>query len=456
MILIGGTKLELKDLPFSDLLEYQIENNPSVLGIKLKTIARSSSCLKVYLKDGLVDIPLADEVAQKVSYFNSDDELLALLSTGGTESKEERSEENEGPEEDNMKVFSSSDDSESDNEIVKPSLSSNSDIEEVSDDLVEGVITIPNASVDIDSVRWQVELKQRIIEQKEGEIQDLKRILDDLYKLQEIELMQMKEEYEKRITHAEEMILSLKKKLEESVQLSDEHRNFLKFLVYGNNYKAILREGFTEEEKKYLGKLQSLFYIFACGSGDSLYELIKNVIPLVENKQVLLVDFTNDMFLNSKFAISSQHSSLLLNRDDVEVKDLVKEVKGVKCILTTYFNDIAFLTFDWAKIIKKLDQFMLGRPVILIFNNINNFSVRYAVSKLSTIGNLYVFAECNPLVLNTLSVDLAFLPEKRFKVVGLQYIDAVGVFLDRLANERKYAVYAFKQGVDWGKLGVCV
>lgn len=451
MILIGGTKLSAEALPFSDILEYVVESDPSVLAIKLKTVAKSSTCLGVYLHLDFQNISLTEDVAEKTIYFNDDDHLMKLLESDNSSKEDEDQQQPEVEEDDEVKVFSvhSVNPNQEDIQAFEPS---KLEIEEVDTELPETLLSIPNISDDVDSLHQQLENKNRIIEQQNGMINDLKAQINDIYKLQERQLMEMKEMYEKQIDEAQSIIDDLTRKLKEA-SIPPEMQGFLKFATYSQNYKAALKEGFTEEELSIIGRKTSNIYILASGAGDSLHTMLKNIKALMDKKpNALFVDFSNDYFMNARYRIQSKDSSMLLNDDSIEVQSLVRDANGTRLIPTTVYNDIALLSMNWAKVLKKLMVYAGGKPIILIFNSINSFSVRYTVSKLATIGQLFIFAKCNPVILSTLFGDLAFIPENRFKVVATDYIDVVKAILEQIG--KKYNVHIFKGDVNWSKIGV--
>lgn len=462
MILISGSELSSEELPFGDMMEYVVENNPAILSIKLKTAARSSVCLGVYLHTDLQVDSIPDDVMEKVTYFSSDDELIGLLERGGRKEEEEDSAEGgsipsveDEVEEESFKVFSPPEsqtqplESAETYEVLTPENLEEADIE-IADDL----LTIPMASDDMDSLRWQIELKERMLAQKDGVIEELRKNMDDLLRLQEIQLLEMRTEYEKRVEDAQQIINNLQSQLENS-SVPEEYQGFMHFAPYSRNYKAMLKEAITEEERAKLGKLNSMYYFFASGAGDSLHSMMKNVKSMIDKgTKALLVDFSNDYFLNGRLKIQTRDSSMLLGDPNFEVSKLVRTHNNVEIIPTTFYNDIALLTLDWVTIIKKLDLYASGRPVIFLFNNINSFSVRYTVSKLATIGQLYVFAKCSPIILSTLTGDLAFIPDNRLVIVALEFIDVVQTLLERIS--KKYSVVAFRDEVSWKELKIRV
>ena len=89
MILITGTELEKVDLPLSDMVEYQIENDSHKMGIKLKTGAKSSNCQHIYILEANKSLyTVTDELLEKITYFSDDNELISLLNMGATSNNE--------------------------------------------------------------------------------------------------------------------------------------------------------------------------------------------------------------------------------------------------------------------------------------------------------------------------------------------------------------------------------
>lgn len=467
MILISGTDLPLEALPFAGIMDYTIEHNPQILGIKLKTVAKGESCLGVYLSESLKEqFPLSEDLAEKTVYFKDDEHLSLLLEAGGNEIEEpvveivEQDDEEvivfEAPAHVLEQQVASVDDSETVTVIPTVEVFEGTDslaLEEVSDtELSDTLLSIPNIATDVDSLMQQLESKQRIVDQKDAQNLDLKKSLDDLYKLQEIQLLEMRESYEKRVDEANAIISELKSKVKEAGG-AEGLQWFLKYATYSQNYKASLREGFTREEAEKIGKVTSPVHIFASGAGDSLHTMLKNVTQLMEkNPKALYVDFSNDYFMTARYRIKTKDSSLLLANKDVSVESLVKNLNGVQFIPTTFYNDIALLGVDWVTVLQKLFAYAKGRPIIFLFNSISSFSVRYTVSKLATIGKLSVFVKSNPVILATLFGDIKFIPAERAKVVAMNYIEVVAPVLNEIAQ--KYHVKAFNETVNWKALEV--
>ena len=108
------------------------------------------------------------------------------------------------------------------------------------------------------------------------------------------------------------------------------------------------------------------------------------------------------------------------------------------------------LNVDWGKTLRKIDDLAGGKDVIMIFGAINNFNVRYTVSKLATIGKLFIFVKCSPVVLSSLYSDVQFLPKNRVRIVALEYIEIVKTILSELS--KYFEIFAFSGDVEWNKL----
>jgi hypothetical protein len=454
MILIGGTELETHEMPLGEMMDYLVENNPQILDIKLKTAAKSANCMAVFVHSD-IEVNVPEEVQPKFSTFSTDDELIVLL--GGASSKAvEDSDEQEDVEEQLPEVqeFGSNDNSTSITDYVPTEIREMIDVEEVDPNL-DGFMVIPNIGDDIDDLKVRMATQQQIIQQKDDRIEEMKRTLDQIYENQEVALIEMRESYEKRVNEVNDTLDKMKQRIQDS-ELSNEERTFLRFSAYSQNPKAALREGFTQEEVNRLGNLQSPLYVLASGGGgESLRRMLGSVHELIEDgTKALIVDFSNDFFLNAKFGNKSKESSIHLNNDDIAISTLVKEYNKAKVIPSNIYNDISLLTFDWVKIIKKLDVYAGGRPIILLFSDISSFSAKYTVSRLSSIGETFIFTHSNPTVLVTLYMELGYMPHKRFKVVAMNYIEVVEPTLRHLGDH--YSTQAFGGKIVWSKINMHV
>lgn len=492
MILISGTSLAKEDLPNYDIMDYLIENNTQKMGIKLRTSAKSPSCFQIYIAEELqAEYTITDELAEKLVYFKSDEELVKLLDGGTTEEEDCFSTEAEPeivvPEFEKPKpmVFlekkeevkeeptvSESNESENSETVIEgqagvlpevkvPSVNLDKDknqsvvpeidLEMANTELPDSFLMIPNINDDVDSLKMLLQNKDGIIAQKDGIIKDLKNKIDEAYKLQEMQLEEVENLYKQKMAECQNLISELEQR-GTGVNLDEETSKFLKFINYARSNKAIVKEGFSQEEVMSLGVLRSKYTIFSYASGDSSYSMFKQIKKYIDHgRDCIVLDFSNDNFLASVYKMNSRVKNTMgLLKDDVSPLTLLSEVSNTKFIPTTSFNDIALLNVDWGKTLRKIDDLAGGKDVIMIFGAINNFNVRYTVSKLATIGKLFIFAKCSPVVLSSLYSDVQFLPKNRVRIVALEYIEIVKTILSELS--KYFEIFAFSGDVEWNKL----
>ena len=110
------------------------------------------------------------------------------------------------------------------------------------------------------------------------------------------------------------------------------------------------------------------------------------------------------------------------------------------------------ISVDWSKILRKIDEMACGKHVILLFGNINNFNVRYTVSKLASLLPLYIFVKSSPIILKVLYSDMQFIPKERMNLIAFEYIESVQSILQAFSN--MVNVTAVTNEVNWSKLGV--
>ena len=491
MILITGTNLEASQLPNSGMMDYQIDNER--MSIKLKTIANSPNCFQIYIADSKRDeYTVTDELLTKIVYFKDDEELISMLENGVTSTERDIFEDPfeddtpievpkfEPPKVEEIKVDLKKEDieeekpsktkgskkSETKEEVVETegsfevSNENNSDsvipnvvLVEADTELPDSLLSIPNFGDDTDALKVQLDNKDKLIAQKEAMILELRKSMDDAYKVQEMQLREVEDMYEEKMRAAQELISTLEKKAVTG-NLDENATRFLKYVNYANSFKGVASEGFTEEERTQIGNLTSNFYVLSCGNGDSSYSMLKQVKGLLDKgSNSLIIDFSNDNFLAASFKMNSRTgSSLSLLRDDINPVELLKDVNGSKFIPTTSFNDIVFLSIDWPKLIKKVNELASGKDVIFIFGSISNFNVRAVVSKLATIGKLYVFAKCSPIILSALYSDVQFIPKERVNIVALEYIEVVKTILNAFSSN--FNINAYDKAVKWNELGI--
>ena len=503
MVIIGGTSLKAENLPLCDLVEYVVEENEATLGMKLKTIAKSPTCVKVYLHVSQRNIVLMPAVVEKTEYFNDDKELIDLLQNSSDGSRSAKPEDimDADQQADAQKEEEQEVDVPDFNDLVpeqtpevmgtpiqhddeRPTVFLNKDGEDVQDeekniaitakadgssveitstqeveiptvdtDLPEAFLTIPSCGEDIDSLKLKLQAKDELLKQKDGTIAELRLANQELFDTQEKELLDICSEYEKKVDEANATIATLKE-MAQRATLSEEDANFLKYMNYAKNCKGALREGMPEIDKKVAEKLRSQVTILAAGAGDSLYSMMFHVSKLIESRNdIVFVDMINDSYLAQKFRWRLRGNVFSYLNDGVAISDIVKQENGCSAVLPgTVYNDIALLTIDWVKFLTDVQNYAKGKKIVFLFGNINSFSVRYTVEKLATIGQLFVIAKASPLILTSSYSDLKFIPNNKVKLIVLDYIDVVKAIVTEI--NKNYAITAFSKGITWEKLGI--
>ena len=494
MILITGTNLKAEELPDYEILDPLVVT-PKVMNMKLKTQANSPSCFQVYIAEALrTDFTVTDDLLKKIVYFNDDDDLIQAIKEGRSSKEGDIFDEPEPPkvevpefappkpvvyldkkdepieniEQNNVNEAEGSNTVIETTEVVEnvPSqvnANSNSNIEviqgikldEVDTELPAEFLQIPNIDDDTDSLKEQLKQKDRQLAQKDAQLKDMVKRFDDLCETQELQIEEIDKMWTEKLAEAQKQIDSFKDKVE-NYQFDEATLRFLKLINYGISSKAGVKEGFNEEELKVIGKLNSTYTVCACGSGDSCHGMLKQVRHYMDkHSESIIVDFTNDSYLASMFniAVKGTHTMALF-KDDVNPITLLKEVGPCKAkiIPSTNYNDIALISVDWSKILRKIDEMACGKHVILLFGNINNFNVRYTVSKLASLLPLYIFVKSSPIILKVLYSDMQFIPKERMNLIALEYIESVQSILQAFSN--MVNVTAVTNEVNWSKLGV--
>jgi len=469
MIIIYSNQLEInkEDLPFCDLFEYDIVKEKKVMEIKLKTVAKSSSCEGVFIHDVNEQDFSIKGVEDKVWYFSDMASLVKILEKGNfSNDSEELTVETENTDVEETTSFDMGfsyeeveqiqeyEQEKQENDFVNldDSLEIFNDISE-KDDILDNVLRLPNLDVDIDSLKLQLENKQKIIEQKNAMILELQNQIDSLYKLQENHMLELKQEYENKIDEAQKVIDKLKQDLD-NFALDEVSSKFLKYKGYADNYRGVLNDGLTNEERLRLDVVKSKFHIFVSGGMISFYDMMAVVKSKIEKgTDAIIVDMTSDYYLMTLFKVKSKQGVMDILSTDIS--EIVRKVgNNVDYIPSYIFNDIVYLTIDWVEFINKLNRFAQGRDVIIIMGNLYSFASRVGVSKLASVGDVYVFGSANPANIISLSKDLTMFECRIKKVIILKYIDTLNEIITNLLS-KKYSVLAVKgDSVDWGKIGL--
>ncbi|HBG2133314.1 TPA: hypothetical protein KPJ62_003676 [Clostridioides difficile] len=208
MILIAGTELGKENLPFSDLINYSLENDLDILIIKLNTIARTGSYIKIYLNEKFKEDTKHINIDEnKLLFFKNDIELLDLLSF---------SQENEEKEE----LFKDIDIDNSEEEIKE--------IEYDEIDINDN-ISLPDFGGDIDALKVKVRGLERTIEDKEEllkeknlKIEEISDSNNKMIKKMNLEIEKQKKELIEKEKNINNEIDGLKKEIDSKSKLISE------------------------------------------------------------------------------------------------------------------------------------------------------------------------------------------------------------------------------------------
>lgn len=509
MILIGSKDITKEELPNHEMMEYHIDWGKG-LDVKLKTMATSPKCFRVLLDERLKgEVTVLGIIYDKVEYFADNMELRRKLQPEGcTEIEEEVEKELDSKLDSEPDIFDDSKDEkptvvvelegESDTEkktseikkdedtsdifTKKPQVEESEkaeeeeedinvetknidsqkgtevqlevgeveDVEEVDTEISSELFKIPNIDEDIDSYKLIVKHKDEVIKQKEAMLKELETQLEEIHLVQDEQVEGIKEMYMSKVEEANEKISLLEERLEKVKK--GEETGLGKYMKYVKNYKTPLKDSIVDEG---IGKLNSNYKIFASGTGDSFYSMMKQVKKYIEkNPKAIVIDFTGDYYLNTSYGMKKVlYNCIDLTREGVDdLDDVFKSINKTKLAFTTLYNDISLLGVDWVHTLNKIDSYAGGLPVVLIFNSITSFSVRYTVSKLLGVMDLHLFVKSSPLILSAMYNDILFIPTEGVEFVVMDYIDVVKPIVDLLSN--KYKVTAFTGDVEWKKLGL--
>lgn len=462
MILIGGLEDSEVELPNSDMINYVLEHSPEILAIKLKSSAKSSDCLGVFVHTEWSDIAMPDEVREKTVFFDNTAHLVALLGNVSSSSQGEVAEE-QLVEEPTQLDFTDKAVIDSLTSVEEPP----ADEEEVSPESVEeGIKEVPDAEFDIlftlpqldenkESITLKVESLERVIATKDAILEERESQINDLYKLQEIQLMDMREAYENQITEANALIASLRKKTE-SVNLTPSQKLMAGYATHVDRELAVFNQAQSKGVIEDLKSLSAPLHVLCSGSGKSLTEYIKQVRDFIKTKKnVVILDFTGEVLLPVSLGLKSQEHSFMLRDDQIPVEKVLKQVGDILCSFSRPFNDIALLGVDWVTLLQRVTAVTGGKPIILLFGCISSFAVRTAVGQLAPAtvsGSASCFVHSNALLITSILSQLTFLPKSSYQLVGLNYVpDFVEVY--KVVGKTN-KVITFSDLVDFTKLGI--
>lgn len=450
LIIIGGTSAQVEDLPYADIAGYVIENSLPTLKIRLKTSAKAENCVGIYLntdyqETGSILTELDDSVKEKITFFNDTQHLIELLhgeSSANTETTVQSEEEKEEVTEQNIPDFSSPP------AATVSTISENADVDmsDIDTDQEDDFISLTPIDDGLYSLNMKLAGKDDIIAQRDLVIGELRGKIEELYEMQGVQLLEMQTSYDAEINKANQALKELSAKT-----VPESKMKFLGYMDYAMNPRRIVQPRFLEPEPGEVDvkELAQGMTVLASGAGAGSHLLYNNVVNLIQDStDVLLVDLSGDNYLKSR--LSDLYGDNVWQWGGVSADDIAESENGVGVMDAGIFNDVALLNIDWTDLLIDISGVAGGRDVFILLGETRSFAVRHTLSLLGTITDALVVAECSPLAIKSLSVDLAFIPANRFKVVILKYIDKVDKVLERLAS--KYDVEVFGDAIKWGDL----
>lgn len=486
MILIIGTTLEVRELDLAPGVECEIETAMAA-SIKLKTVAMRPDCLTVYLPKEL-EVAIPESVMSKVQRFDSDEHLQALLSgkdgvstpsepapAPEPKAQEEKSEVTDEKKEavaETVKKPVEKVEAQVEKETVKEekadvkeeilkgtkevveSIKQPTDIQfdevdtldsvyntqmtEVDVSLPDDFVTIPMEDTE-DMTQQQLEAKEKIIQQKDVMIQDLKTERDDLLARHKNAIDEIKKANDKKEADYNKVINQYKSEIDKAkgIVSSDIVK---RATMYAANPKVAIKEGYTEETK-----FNSSFYTIACNTHEDMGYIAKRMNKFIE-EGCLIVDFTGDYVVSSLIhknidnkQSKDRNSLKLLNGGSVE-DNAVDINENTKIVLSDICHDIVFLNTNWLEVLKKLDGYANGRDIVLLFGSMKSFCVAHAVSVLTSLTNTAIFVRSSPLNIQSLYCTLRFVPNlknQQLKIIAVECVDKVKHLLTQIGNTRK-------------------
>lgn len=455
MIIIGGTGLETQELPFADVLTYMIENNESHFHMKLKSSAKSGRFSGVFVGPTMQGVEIPLELGPITRRFSSDEELVDMLEhPEGKQAPEIKAEVDVG-----SKVAKAVEGLPDAKDIKPEKIIDETVRSESIDEVTNSAFGLIKLTPEIDRGLNKVELRDRLIEQKNMRIAELQRTLDEAYLHHEKTLRDVADRYTDQVTLANDNIAKLEARIQE-LTLSIEESRLMNSFVHAKNHVSVQKGGITTSQAQMIqarNKKGSKLHIFAAGSGDSFYGMarsVKGYLDEVATAPVHVYDFTGDPFFVGRIGMTAKHNALEVAKglSPHKAADVRETETGNKITwhLTGLFNDISLLIVDWADVLARVLEDADGADVFFIFNSVASFAVRETVSRLSIVGNLSIFVTCSGDSLYSLPAMLSFIPANRFTVVIPDFIDDLRPAVDQLAL--KFGVQAFSPAVKWDML----
>lgn len=488
MIIIGGIDIDVDSLPAQDLLGYEVVTDPEILEIKLKTRLRSRSCLGAFIVKEWDSIPVAPELMSKVQYFETEQELRALLEQGVIPQDEESSQQ---PVEEERTLMPTVQEEETSSSIststTVPNPLERLNLETPKLVIGDVEITLPSIAVeaveelqvseegddsfqlpgleDIQNLQGEeltnfISTKDMIIREKNKRIEEMERVINEMYETQEALLLELHNTHKEQIAKANSVIQTLRDQLSQ-LSISPDIAEFAKYSSYASVPLAISKAEFSEADQVKLASLRSTVHVIASAVGGATYRYLMEVVRRIRGgSQAVILDFTGDTFLRTSLLKNKALKTYAfhLGKEDRPIGEAFFAVNKSFISFSRSYNDLSLLVTDWVDLLQKVDAQAEGNPIILLFNCMNSFAVRYTVSKLSTIAankTAHIFTLSSPFELVATHNEISLIPSNRVFLVALDYKSAVDEFFKLFQG--KYKVHLIPdevKEVNWGKIGI--
>lgn len=485
MIIIGGLDVSPEDLPNSDFLDYEVAVEPAYLEIKLKTKLRSPNCEGACIVREWDHIEIPSGLEGKVVYFDTEAELISLLKSGDVfQSTDEPVDLPLDPKEE-AALTSEREIIPAEPETPKPKATqpepqpdplpavtlegTNIQLPKISLEVVESpedteeFLEFPELkTLNIEDFSESLNTKDKIIEAKNRQIEELQRTLNEVYTSQEALLIELHQTHNNSLVEANRVINTMKEQIS-SINIPQDVAEFARFSPYAQTPLAYSKAEFTPEELSELETMRSSVHVLSCSPGSATFRYLSEVLELVKTGgSAVIVDLTGDPYLcvsvMKKTGLKG-YSHHISRDEDKPLNEVFYNVQKSYLSFSRSFNDLTFLMTDWVKFLKHVDSVAMGLPIIVLFNSMNSFPVRYTVSKLATITKTkkaHIFTINRPFELISVRSDVSLLPADRVHLVSLDYLQRKETDILIEQFEKSYQANLFPQKVAWGKLGISV
>ncbi len=460
MIIIMGTGLDKAKLPFSDVINYSVETNVQHFQIKLQSSAKAGRFDSIFIASHIEGVTVPEELKPITSYFETDEELLLLLSNDPKPKVNTTAEASAIEEvQTESKVVSGI------NEVPQapePEKSVTDDVRNTAEDVVDpSLLDMVKFTPAIEVGMSKLDLRDRMINQKNAVIEEMRLNEDRIYQQHEKVMLELAEKYTDQVDLANSQIEKLQE-IVKSLTLTKEQKLYMQNFALAENTLALHRAGITVPQSEAINaknKAGTKPYIYAAGPGVGLYSMLREVKSYVEEQAktpVHVYDFTGDPFLAGRLGLKRDLTALDVakGKSPKEVGQKRKSTLGheITWYPTIMFHDLALLAVDWANFLERAMEAANGAEVIILFNSVTSSSVRQVASRLSVYGKLFIFATCDGDSLYSLPSVVGFIPNNRFAIILVDFIEDLRSAVEDMIGEgskRSFTLYAFTSGVVW-------